>query len=506
MPIFQKEFNVTKPTYLGIGDWQLRNLNEVTVIFGKNGSGKSQLLRMIRDTDRRGCHYTSPERAGEINNDMSIAQQQFDYNKRAERSKKNFSEQFRQETVSRIQALLVKMGGAPAGTLLSSAKEDIRNFIRILLPDFDFRIKADSVPPFELWREKNGSHESVTSVNALSSGETEILVLALDLLTICCMWDLDPEQQQKILLIDEPDTHLHPDLQQNLAHFLIQLRDKYLVQIIVATHSTTLLSALGYYGQNKTSVLYLDSNNTEQRAVSFDDALKEVATCLGGHALMGPLFGTPILLVEGDDDYKIWSQAPRGHKIRVAVIPCNGEEIFDYQTTLEKIFNSLRSTTTVSGYAILDHDKALPIPNPDRTQNYIKYLRLECHESENLYISNEVLQTLPGNPNWDSAVSRIKDQALGYGNISEKLLGCDAWDRKTIDLKGLVGAIAKILDPNGTDWTIRVGKCIGSKRPDGQLYDFLGSSVVDVIWGSQSVEETSSLNTEIDNASVESGN
>ncbi|GAG33079.1 unnamed protein product, partial [marine sediment metagenome] len=50
------------------------------------------------------------------------------------------------------------------------------------------------------------------------------------------------------LLIDEPDMHLHPDLQQNFAHFIFEVLNKFNIQILVATHSTTLLSALGYYG------------------------------------------------------------------------------------------------------------------------------------------------------------------------------------------------------------------------------------------------------------------
>ncbi len=54
---------------------------------------------------------------------------------------------------------------------------------------------------------------------------------------------------------------------------------------------------------------------------------------------MGPLFGSPILLVEGDDDYRIWSQVPRHHIVNLAVIPSNGDEIKHYQKTLESIFS-----------------------------------------------------------------------------------------------------------------------------------------------------------------------
>ena len=35
---------------------------------------------------------------------------------------------------------------------------------------------------------------------------------------------------------------------------------------------------------------------------------------------MGPLFGVPLLLVEGDDDYRIWNEIPRHHITSFAVI------------------------------------------------------------------------------------------------------------------------------------------------------------------------------------------
>ncbi len=63
------------------------------------------------------------------------------------------------------------------------------------------------------------------------------------------------------------------------------------------------------------SCIYLDRTKSDFSAQPFTSVTKELSACLGGHALMGPLFGVPILLVEGDDDYRIWSQVPRHHII-----------------------------------------------------------------------------------------------------------------------------------------------------------------------------------------------
>ncbi len=53
MPIHVSEIEVVRPPHLGGGPWRLQELNNITVIFGKNGSGKSQLLRALRDLDAR---------------------------------------------------------------------------------------------------------------------------------------------------------------------------------------------------------------------------------------------------------------------------------------------------------------------------------------------------------------------------------------------------------------------------------------------------------------------
>jgi predicted ATPase len=138
----------------------------------------------------------------------------------------------------------------------------------------------------------------------LSSGEAEVLTLALDLLSICNIWDVE-EQAQRILLIDEPDPHLHPDLQVRLARFLFRVVDEFDVQLVIATHSTTMLAAIGQHARARMGVVYLNGAASEQKVIPFNDVFDTLATVLGGHALVAPLFGAPLLLVEGDDDYQI---------------------------------------------------------------------------------------------------------------------------------------------------------------------------------------------------------
>jgi predicted ATPase len=472
--------NITRPAYLGGNQWELKELNEITILFGKNGSGKSKLLRTLRDTEQSIYHYTSPERAGDITHDVGISQGELNAPSRAGRRQQNLSTTYRQEAVSRIQALLIKIGYLAGRKKACPINfQDIENFLQILLPDFQFNITEQN-PPYEFKRVHND--EQVSSVNTLSSGEAEILTLALDLLTICAMWELD-KQINRVLLIDEPDTHLHPDLQQHLGHFLVQLLDKYKVQMIVASHSTTLLSALGYHGGEKTSVIYLNNSINEQKAIKFEKTLQELSTCLGGHALMGPLFGAPLLLVEGDDDNKIWSHVPRYHKVKLAVIPCNGaDEVKNYQKTLEKIFASLRTDQTEAvGFALLDGDQALPTADANNPQANIKYIKLACRESENLFLTDEVLTSLDLS-DWGAAKIKIKAESINYGAKKTQLDQCGLWDRKSSDIKEVILQLSQILSPKNVPWTQRVARCIGDKKPEGQLADFLGIDLIESIW------------------------
>ncbi len=473
MAIHLNEIKINRPAHLGGGNWELKDLNNITIILGKNGSGKSVLLRTLRDQHKERSHYASPERGGEINFRPDFVHEEGDFNTRGNKRMRNFALTYREEVVARIQAYLAKRGNQRTDTIGENPNE-LQQMLHILMPDFEFKIK-DGNPPYELLRIL--SQQPVTNVSDLSSGEAEVLTLALDLLLICAIWKLEG-QTQGVLLIDEPDSHLHPDLQQHLAKFLVEVMDKYGVQMIVSTHSTTLLSAFGYHGADKTSVIYLNNSIEVQKAIKFNTYMQELATCLGGHALMGPLFNMPLMLVEGDDDYKIWSQAPRHGIVKISVIPCDGQQIDKYQKLLEKIFQSLiDNAEKPSAYVLKDGDKTCP---PATDYKHIICFKLSCHESENLYLSDEVLSNI--GLNWETAKQKIKASASNHGEKQAFLSSVDSWDRKNGDFKNYINELQQILDEKHVNWAMRIGKVIGSSKPTGQLADFLGNDVVKTFW------------------------
>jgi ABC-type cobalamin/Fe3+-siderophores transport system ATPase subunit len=470
---------LNKPPFLGGGNWSISELNEVTIFFGKNGSGKSLLLRAWRDSLPETTHYVTPERTGEMDFQPQYLQQELTFQNRQQNSSRNYVPEYRRRIIGRIQSYFLTRGDYRGNGLVPAPPGELETFINSLVTDFSLELVAASTPPYSLKRIKDGV--AIGGVDHLSSGEAQLVTLALDILTIAAIWEIEGKDK-RVILIDEPDAHIHPDLEVRFADFIFRVKERFNVQIAIATHSTSLLAALGQFGGTLTSVVYIDKARDQFQARPFSAIQKELAACLGGHALMGPLFGAPILLVEGDDDYRIWSQIPRHHVTNFSVIPSNGEEIHQYQKSLENIFSALRDPAQngLAGFALLDGDKPKPQANEDRPQNHIQYIQLSCLEAENLYVTDEVLAVL--GIDWALAAIAIMKNAHRFGNKERQLLDVLRWDRKRGDLKNVIQEISQILDPKNVHWTVRVGKAIGSEKPTGQLLEYLGDEVVDALW------------------------
>ena len=475
MPIHESEITIARPQFLGGAQWQLKRLNSINVVLGRNGSGKSLLLRTLRDRAPASCHYIVPERTGEIQFEAGFMIDVIDAKRRMSRSQGNYSPDYRKEVITRIQGYYTKRGTKKVSEI-NHDPDELMKSLGIILPDFTVAVKSEN-PFYELHRVKDGA--VVNSVKNLSSGESQLLSLGIDVLTIVGIWELDREEK-RVLLIDEPDAHIHPDLQIKFADFLNHIETEYNVQIFVATHSTTLLSALGQFGGEKVSVFYVVPEKEEIIGDVFNEVTRELSTILGGHLIMGPLFAAPVLLVEGDDDYRVWVQVVRSGKTNVCVLPCNGEEIKRYQKNLERMFSALSENMELRGIALLDGDKPLPTPQADNPQHYIKFMRLACHETENLYLTDEVLQELGFT--WETAKEKIIEQADNFGQKSVTLKNITNIHRKTADIKIIINEIAEILDPKKLLWSVRLGKIIGKSRPTGMLEDYLGEEFVSNIW------------------------
>jgi predicted ATPase len=472
MPVHIEHITVPRPGYLGGAEWQLSRLRGINVLFGKNGSGKSILLRTLRDNDATSSHYIVPERSGEINFEAGLITEVVEAIKRQTNSQGNFASNYRQQVVTRIQGYYTRRG-TKRRLEIDHDPDELLRAMALILPDFTVEAKSDT-PFYDLRRIRDDS--KVTSVSALSSGESQLLSIGLDIVTMLGIWELD-KQEKRILLVDEPDAHIHPDLQIKFADFLCHIAKQFNVQVFVATHSTTLLAALGQFGGEEVGIVFVRPEERVLQAEPFTAVSRELAALLGGHLLMGPLFGAPILLVEGDDDYRVWVQVSRSGSISLCVLPGNGDEIKKYRVSLEKMFAALSEGVTLRGFAIVDGDK---YPNGLPEAEYVPVIRLTCHEIENLYLTDEVLEEL--GYNWNSACEKVRQNAQRFGARERELAEIARIDRRNADLKALLPHIAEILDPKGLPWAVRLGKVLGARRPTGMLAEFLGAEVMNALW------------------------
>lgn len=282
--IYVENKEISRPPFLGGGHWELQDLNTVTVLFGKNGSGKSLLLRSWRDSDTDNTHYVSPERGGELAYDPGQIQHQLNSTQRSRQTTRNMTPNYRQQVIARITAYFSARGDIRDSSIPSGDPMELERLLSVLLPDFSFSISGLSTPPFELTRLDSG--EIIDSVQKLSSGEAQLLTLGLDILTIAAIWEIQ-KLDTRILLLDEPDAHLHLDLQARLAEFVTHVADQFDLQVVVATHSPAFLSALGQFGSSSTSVIYLDRIRDTYKARPIDKVAKELASCLGGPSSHG---------------------------------------------------------------------------------------------------------------------------------------------------------------------------------------------------------------------------
>ncbi len=148
---------------------------------------------------------------------------------------------------------------------------------------------------------------------------------------------------------------------------------------------------------------------------------------------------------------------------------------------MERLFASLRDPgPSPVGYALRDGDTRIPEPGPASPQQHVRYLQLACRESENLYLTDEVLQSI--DTTWNDARSLITERASNFGNKRETLEGADSWDRLTTDLKPVINELSVILDKKNVHWTQRVGRVIGARAPTGQLRQYLGDVLVGALW------------------------
>lgn len=446
---------------LANGKLSLLDINRINIILGRNGSGKSRFLRHLdqkmAESPSYRVRYITPERAGTFQREGGVetsmaANPDWAPAVRRVNQLTNFKHMSHVHLRNAESAYLRKLQDTDARG--RSFQVDCLDPISRLLSN----ISIEQGDPDFVFRAADGN---TVSANSLSSGESEAIALASEILNF--FRTVDPAKLN-VLLVDEPDVHQHPDLQARLGHYLLNqfetLSEDHREQVVVcmATHSSPLVCALA--GSDLVSVGTKDFDSDTVKMSPLSDQIKKVAPFFG-HPLSLSLSRDPMLIVEGDDDERVWQQAARTSNGRIRIFPVLAQSV-NQQSALEKFSGPLLA-------ALYDQPLAYSIRDGDgktgalaREGPVIRF-RLECYAIENTLVTTECLSTLgvdwvkfqSNATAWAAANPTHKDVAL----VRQLVSSADRLRHMKIkDVRQLIVAIAG----STKQWEVVVGQSLAA--------------------------------------------
>lgn len=463
-------------------EYSLRNLNKINIVLGKNGCGKSTALKEVQHAlENEGevikSKYITPERGGALKYDPSI-----EHGTRSSRNwlsnqlRKNQFTQFKQQTVLQFRKL----------ELLSlreiEQNPDLRNDhlytfqstvdeINTLLDNIEIRREGSD---FNIY---NRTDNACIEPDAISSGESELIALGIELIVFA---KESSDEVENILFLDEPDAHLHPDLQVRLAVFLRKLVEENSFRVVMATHSTSFLAAFENY--TDVSIEFMSPKQTDIDFQVVSDTYRRILPIFGAHPLSNLFNEVPILLVEGEDDERIWQQAIRTSQGSLKVYPCAVDSINQlnqYETQVGGIINSIYDSA--NAYSLRDRDDS----NEDINDTPpVTRMRLSCRAAENLLLSDESLERL--GTDWKTLKPKIEAWIENNTHHSHHQVMSEfrdgGFDRKMFNLKKIRNDLMGIIESN-KPWEVVVGQTIATNEYidnplDNSIQDYLGSKLV----------------------------
>lgn len=440
-----------------ISGYTLTNLDRRNVVLGKNGCGKSRLLKQLEqglrsNADFGAVKYLSPERGGLLQYEAGI-EQNLSQNETwlADTRRRNRAEQFRQQSAAQFRRLELltlreiesnpQLRNDPAITFDTTVEQ-----INTLL-DRVYIARAD--PAFRIYERQT---QNSVSPDDVSSGESELISLGIE----CLVFEREcKESKINLLLIDEPDVHLHPDLQSRFVAFLDKLLESNKFYLLIATHSTALLGAMSIDERSRLCFMKYGQTTLEFRQTN--DVHKKVLPVFGAHPLSNVFNQAPVLLLEGDDDERIWQQAVRSAEGRIKVYPCSVESVTNLNSFEQEVAQILESVYDQAiGYSLRDRDD-----NPEEIDDVgpVRRMRLNWRTAENLLLTDEVLSRC--GLSWDQFQTRVETWLSAnpeHPHYAEmKAFSDTGFDRANADLKQIRNDLVGLMGTN-KPWEVLVGQ------------------------------------------------
>lgn len=473
---------------LDIRGFTLKNVAKINVVLGKNGCGKSHLLKEVEQglpgqPNTGKVRYISPERGGVLQYEPGIDQaisQNASWIENSRRSNQSSNFRAQSATLFRRLELLILREIEQESQRADFKPKTFETSIEALNKLLDrVQLKRDDRRAFAIVDRET---QNETTPEAISSGEAELISLGIEFLVFAKECQAGKENY---LLVDEPDVHLHPDLQHRLAIFMVDALKDAPFKLVLATHSTALLAGLADGGE--THVAFMRRKDIELAFKLVNDTDRAILPIFGAHPLSNVFNQAPILLIEGEDDERIWQQAIRSGKGKIRVFPCavNGLPNFaDFENEVNNILGAVYDNG--KGYSLRDKDQQ---PELIDDVGAIVRMRLACRASENLMLTDEVLALV--GIDWPTMQQRIIEWAKANGahqyHADIKAFVDGDFDRRDFNLKTIRNILVGLISPK--PWEVLVGQSIanlaqnGGPTADGTLRNFLGEKLATNILG-----------------------
>ncbi|MEU7572882.1 AAA family ATPase [Micromonospora sp. NPDC049240] len=279
------------------------------------------------------------------------------------------SEQRRPVGSNEAQQLLrlkVRRGG---NTELQAIQATVKNLLSVQVDAFESATPRIPAPRTFSARPTNNALSAEMDVDNFlvqinGSGVREALRLILDVRF----------QEPDILLVEEPEVHLHPALEFNVLQYLKQ--QSQLRQIFITTHSTNFLDSA------ETSSVFLVAKpiSTTARKIALDSLDEEIPRELGLRLSSVFMFDR-LLFVEGPSDEAILRQLAFRMKIdfgrqSIGFVRMGGARNFAHYANASTM--SILSRRQVKVWFVIDRD--------ERTEEEISRLASMCGDWANLHI------------------------------------------------------------------------------------------------------------------------
>jgi len=450
------------------------------VLLGKNGAGKSTRLREIDARKVLHTKYISPERGGSlkyspnVDNNMANNESWLDETRR-----KNRFEQFREQSAAQFRNLeMLELRKIESDFAIRGNHE--YTFSRVIekINDLLPAIKLVRADKGFIIQSKNGQP---IQEDQISSGESELIALSIEVLVFS-----RSEKHDKILILDEPDVHLHPDLQQKFIKFVESVAEETAMRVVIATHSTAMIGAFS----SEADLIVIQISGKEQ--VTFNPFRRsricnEVLPIFGVHPLSTVFNLSPVLLVEGEDDKRVIDQAVRSSGGRMSLTPCvvgSVTELGKWEDWLNQILP-----------AIYDNPKGLSLRDLDNSPQseiddvgIVVRSRLNCYAIENILLTTECLEKHGFNEeSFKEALSKWAAQfpSHKYIDVLKDLIE-NFHDRRSKNIKDIRNIVVAVFDGN-KPWEVIVGQLLaenmdGKSVSDHSINSYLGKKAKSVLF------------------------